>query len=167
MENKATRPNLLNKLSFFGIITALLISVNACDTSDPFSFVDDFSMVPEPYDTVGVEREIRNNGLIIYTQNPGTGNFAITERDRVFLFYTMRKSDGTIIQSTYANGRVMPNEFVMGNTIRGFREGLVGLKEGGMRTLVIPPALGYGNDPRHALSRDTLFYDVLIDIIAE
>jgi hypothetical protein len=167
MENKASRKFLFNKLSSVGIILAVLILMNACDDSDPFSFVDDFSMVPEPFDTVGVAREIRSNGLVIYTQDLGSGDFAITERDRVFLFYTMRRSDGTIIQSTYANGRVMPNEFLMGNTIRGFREGLIGLKEGGMRTLVIPPALGYGNDPRHALSRDTLFYDVLIDIIAE
>jgi hypothetical protein len=167
MDNNFPQNNFMQKLSSVGIILAILISLNACDDSDPFTFVDDFSMVPEPYDTLGVERQVRSNGLIIYTQDPGSGDFSITERDRVFLYYTMRLSDGKIIQSTYANGRVLPNEFLMGNTIRGFREGLVGLKEGGKRTLVIPPSLGYGSDPRHALSRDTLYYDILVDIIAE
>lgn len=145
----------------------MIVAVVACDETDPFSFQDDFSMVPEPYDTLSVDREVRSNGLVIYRHDEGSGQFTITERDRVFLYYTFRLADGTIVQSTYANNRLEPNEFLISSTIRGFREGVVGLKEGGKVTLVIPPNLGYGGDPQSQFRNDTLYYDILIDRIAE
>lgn len=148
-------------------LATLFVAFTGCDENDPFFFEDDFSMVPAPYDTVGVSRDVRANGLIIYTQDPGSGDFSINERDRVLLFYTFRLRDGEIVQSTYANNRTLPDEFNMSTTIRGFREGLIGLKEGGMRTLIIPPALGYGNSPGSPFQTDTLFYDVKIQAILE
>lgn len=157
----------MKKLLSLFAVCAVIFVLQSCDDNDPFSFRDDHSTVPAPYDTSGVEREVRPNGLIIYKHDEGSGDFTITERDRVLLFYTFRLADGTIVQSTYSNGRVTPNEFQMSGMIRGFREGIVGLKEGGKRTLVIPPPLGYGNDSRSQFRNDTLYYDVLIDRILE
>jgi peptidylprolyl isomerase len=149
------------------VLAAMFVAFSGCDTTDPFFFEDDFSMVPAPYDTLGVPREVRANGLKIYTQDPGSGEFAINERDRVLLFYTFRLRDGKIVQSSYANNRTLPDEFSMATTIRGFREGLIGLKEGGMRTLVIPPSLGYGASTTSQFRTDTLFYDIKIHAILE
>ncbi len=150
------------------IFSALFITVTlASCNEDPFDFSDDFSTVPAPYDTTTAERIIRPNGLIIYIHSEGIGEFTLTERDRVLLYYTFRLKDGTIVQSTYANGRFFPDEFTLSGTVRGFREGLVGAKNGARRTLVIPPALGYGDSPTSAFRNDTLYYDVLIDTILE
>lgn len=144
----------------------LTVSVSACD-EDPFSPFDDFSTVPEPYDTTTAQRIIKPNGLVIYIHSEGIGEFTITERDRVLLYYTFRLKDGTIVQSTYSNGRFLPDEFTLSGVVRGFREGLIGAKQGARRTLVIPPALGYGTSPGHQFEKDTLYYDVLIDTIVE
>jgi len=154
--------------NYWILIIALIftVSLSACD-EDPFSPFDDFSTVPDPYDTTSAERIVKPNGLIIYVHSEGMGDFSLTERDRVLLYYTFRLKDGTIVQSTYANGRFLPDEFVLSTTVRGFREGLVGAKQGARRTLVIPPALGYGTTPGHQFEQDTLYYDVLIDTIVE
>jgi FKBP-type peptidyl-prolyl cis-trans isomerase len=150
------------------LISALLLTIAlaGCD-DDPFYFEDDFSTVPAPYDTTTAERIVKSNGLIIYIHSTGVGEFTLTERDRVLLYYTFRLKDGTIVQSSYSNGKFFPDEFSLATTVRGFREGLVGAKNGARRTLVIPPALGYGSSPNSPYQRDTLYYDVLIDTILE
>jgi len=152
---------------FFSLAIFIAIALTACNDNDPFFFEDDFSTVPPPYDITTAAKEIRSSGLIVYTYEAGSGPFTITERDRVLLFYTFRLSNSTIVQSTYANGRTFPDEFGLSTTIRGFREGLVGAKEGSKLTLVIPPSLGYGDSPNSPYRTDTLYYDILIQSILE
>jgi peptidylprolyl isomerase len=157
----------MQKLPFLLTALALVVLLTACDETDPFSFQDDFSFVPEPYDTLTASREVRTNGLLIYTHEEGSGNFTITERDRVELFYTFRLGDGTIIQSTYANANTFPSTMNLPATIRGFREGLVGKRNGAMITLVIPPSLGYGSDRTSPFREETLYYDILVSRVVE
>jgi FKBP-type peptidyl-prolyl cis-trans isomerase len=151
----------------FSLALVLSIGLIACNDKDPFFFEDDFSTVPPPYDITTATKDERPNGLIVYTHDAGSGQFTITERDRVLLFYTFRLENGTIVQSTYANGRTFPDEFGLSTTIRGFREGLVGAKEGSKLTLVIPPSLGYGDSPNSPYRTETLYYDILIQTILD
>lgn len=49
--------------------------------------------------------------------------------------------------------------------IPGFEQGIVGMKVGGKRRLIIPPALGYGNQPQGGIPANSLLiFD--IDLIA-
>ncbi|MHB1139088.1 MAG: FKBP-type peptidyl-prolyl cis-trans isomerase [Microthrixaceae bacterium] len=52
-------------------------------------------------------------------------------------------STGEEFDSSWSRGEAAT--FPLNGVIQGWSEGLVGMKEGGRRTLVIPPELGYGN----------------------
>lgn len=79
------------------------------------------------------------------------------------LHYTLMKwSDGSILESSWSSGT--PSTFQLSGLIQGWQQGLPGVKVGGRRLLVIPPALGYGPMAGHPLEKDTLIFAV--DIIA-
>ena len=63
----------------------------------------------------------------------------------VSVHYTGLLEDGTKFDSSLDRGR--PIEFVLGvgRVIKGWDMGLMGMKEGGKRTLHIPSALAYGD----------------------
>jgi len=62
-----------------------------------------------------------------------------------FVQYDGYLDDGTKFDSTYTHGR--PFEFVVGSkkVIIGWSQGVLGMKEGGRRTLYIPSHLAYGD----------------------
>ncbi len=71
---------------------------------------------------------------------------AVAEGDNVEVNYVLVGfSDGEQIQSSWEDGQTFTVENV-GNAqvIDGWNEGLIGMKEGGRRLLVIPPDKGYG-----------------------
>ncbi|MBX3042029.1 MAG: FKBP-type peptidyl-prolyl cis-trans isomerase, partial [Bdellovibrionaceae bacterium] len=59
--------------------------------------------------------------------------------------YTGLLEDGTQFDSSHERGR--PLEFVLGTgrVIKGWDQGLMGMKEGGKRTLFVPSELAYGD----------------------
>ncbi|MCX7624920.1 MAG: FKBP-type peptidyl-prolyl cis-trans isomerase [Candidatus Sumerlaeaceae bacterium] len=64
----------------------------------------------------------------------------------VSVHYTGKLVDGKKFDSSYDHPGKRPIEFKLGSgmVIKGWDEGLVGMKVGGKRRLTIPPALGYG-----------------------
>ena len=76
---------------------------------------------------------------------PGTGAAAAAGQ-KLTVNYTGWLSTGTVFDSSCkTGGSPFPFTLGQGMVIKGWDEGLVGLKIGGMRRLVIPPALGYGS----------------------
>jgi FKBP-type peptidyl-prolyl cis-trans isomerase FkpA len=84
------------------------------------------------------------DGLIIKEDTIGTGTVAAVG-DYVTVNYTGTLDDGTVFDSSLKPGRT-PFSFLLGagQVIKGWDEGVAGMKIGGTRELTIPPALGYG-----------------------
>lgn len=74
----------------------------------------------------------------------GTGKEAVSG-NRVSVHYTGTFPDGTVFDSSVSRG--VPFEFVLGagQVIKGWDEGVAGMKIGGKRLLIIPAELGYGS----------------------
>ena len=148
----------------------LVIATASCgEWNSGFEFKPpDTSTAPAPYDTTNAQKFYRADGLKVYTVIAGTGDIAISEVDRVYTFYTLRKTNGTIQESTYSDGNtITPTLLSMNGLIRGFREGMIGQRAGARVVLIIPPALGYGASPNHALRNDTLRFDIDVKSIID
>jgi FKBP-type peptidyl-prolyl cis-trans isomerase len=76
---------------------------------------------------------------------PGTGA-AVKAGDTVTVDYTGAvAATGVIFQSSLDSGK--PISFPLGQVIKGWQEGIPGMKVGGTRRLLIPAALAYGANP--------------------
>lgn len=84
------------------------------------------------------------NGLQIQDTLVGYGREA-REGEIVTAHYIGTLPDGTRFDSSYDRGQ--PFSFILGGgmVIKGWDLGLVGMKVGGKRKLIIPPELGYGS----------------------
>jgi len=82
-------------------------------------------------------------GLLKEDIKVGTGPAAKTG-DHVIVHYTGTLTDGTKFDSS--RDRDAPFDFSLGagQVIKGWDEGVVGMRKGGKRKLTIPPELGYG-----------------------
>jgi len=92
---------------------------------------------------------------------PGTGP-EVTAGSTATVDYTLvewetKKS----VESSYDNGVPFSLRDVgQAAVIQGWNEGLVGMRQGGRRLLVVPPDKGYGADPGNPLSKSTLVFVV-------
>ncbi|HEX2914614.1 MAG TPA: FKBP-type peptidyl-prolyl cis-trans isomerase [Chloroflexia bacterium] len=82
------------------------------------------------------------DGLQYIDIKVGTGPEA-KNGSKVQVHYTGYLTNGQKFDSSYDRGQPFPLT-LPGNVIQGWNEGLVGMKQGGKRRLIIPPALGYG-----------------------
>lgn len=114
----------------------------------------------------GVKTE---SGLQYWDIMIGTGQVA-KEGDRVRVHYTGWLTTGKKFDSSVDAGR--PFTFALGNgeVIRGWDEGVAGMKVGGKRQLRIPPDLGYGENgtPDGTIPANaTLIFDVQLLSVQE
>ena len=105
------------------------------------------------------------SGALYQDVTPGTGAEA-KYNTRVRVHYTGRLPNGKQFDSS-RNGE--PYEFTIGarEVIRGWDEGVPGMKVGGRRQLVLPAALGYGADgaPPDIPPHSVLVFDLeLVDV---
>ena len=83
------------------------------------------------------------DGLKYTDEQVGTGAVATPGKTAV-VHYTGWLLDGTKFDSSRDRNQPFSFPLGAGQVIKGWDEGVAGMKVGGKRTLIVPPALGYG-----------------------
>jgi FKBP-type peptidyl-prolyl cis-trans isomerase FkpA len=83
------------------------------------------------------------SGLQYEELTEGTGAVA-KSGDQVEVHYTGWLTNGTKFDSSLDRGQPFAFQVGAGRVIKGWDEGVAGMKVGGKRKLTIPPDLGYG-----------------------
>ena len=110
-------------------------------------------------DLAAMER--RPSGLYVRERRRGGG--AVADSGKwVTVDYTTWLADGTVLDDTRESGEPQRILLGYGRIIKGWEEGIAGMREGGRRTLVVPPALAYGRGgrPGSVPERATLVFDI-------
>lgn len=164
------------------IILFAAILMQSCSDDNIFNL--NFDDAPAPFDTSQAVRNSTIAGNIkIFILEEGEGPFDVVSKDAILVEFTGRTESGQIFDSSFNNrspstSRVLANltpNAIPGRNgpisplVEGFRKGLLGMKEGEIRTIIVPPDMGY-DDSRPGtngfdLRDETLTYDVeLIDL---
>ena len=91
----------------------------------------------------------------------------IVNHSKIKAHYIGMLEDGTKFDSSYDRGEPFSFQIGLRQVIKGWETGIVGMKVGGKRTLIIPPELGYGERGAGELipPNSTLVFDIeIIDI---
>lgn len=86
---------------------------------------------------------------------------AVKKGDNLQVHYTLFTfSDGKEVESSWDGGQPLPVENIgEAELIQGWNEGLIGVKEGGRRLLIIPPDKGYGEQGNQGINpNETLVF---------
>lgn len=105
-------------------------------------------------------------GLKIHDEAIGTGA-EVKSGDTVTVNYAGYLENGTKFDSSFDRNAPFTTQIGVGQVIKGWDEGIVGMKVGGKRRLIIPSDLGYGAQGAGASipPNSTLIFDVeLLDV---
>ena len=153
-----------------GRVAACMIVVTGCGGGPPAS-----SAPHPPSDPTQLEyaEELQINfdeftltesGLYLQDLEIGTGPF-VRSNGRVWVQYVGWLSDGTVFDGNMGQD---PYHFRMGadEVIAAWNEGIVGMRRGGKRRLLVRPELGYGSRGRATVppGATLLFYIELVDV---
>jgi peptidylprolyl isomerase len=102
-------------------------------------------------------KKVGDDGLEVWDVKEGKGE-AAKAGARVKVHYTGWLTDGTIFDSSAGRD---PLEAALGDLIKGWQEGVPGMKAGGVRRLKIPAELGYGKKARGKIpANSTLVFEI-------
>ncbi|HZP94171.1 MAG TPA: FKBP-type peptidyl-prolyl cis-trans isomerase [Burkholderiales bacterium] len=112
--------------------------------------------------------------LLVIDEKPGDGpeltrgNFGVAHYEGWVFDANAPDRKGRKFDSSRERGRALSFYYSPGRIIEGWYKGLAGMKAGGRRVLVVPPALGYGE--RYAFGvvppNSTLLFEIeLLDVV--
>ncbi|HEY52355.1 MAG TPA: hypothetical protein G4N94_02745, partial [Caldilineae bacterium] len=132
----------------FIIPPELLIDDAAKAPDEPFIYEVKLVAISskDAYDDIkATDYVVTDSGLKMVDLEVGDGP-EIKPGELASVHYTLWREDGEVVDSTLDRGR--PFNFVLGahQVIPGLEEGVAGMKVGGVRQLVVPPELAYGEE---------------------
>lgn len=99
--------------------------------------------------------------LAIKTTKEGTGERVVKNGDVISMHYTGKFTDGTKFESSLDSGKTFEFTIGTGGVIKGWDQGILGMKLGEKRTLMIPSALAYGQYGQGSIPPNTdLIFEV-------
>lgn len=155
---QACTPDVLN--------SELLGNQNANEQSNTTSAPVVSSPTPPPASPPVVKEAPKKlcSGLEYIDIKQGTGPVA-KNGSTVNVYYTGWVQGGQKFDSSYDDGKQPFSVSPLGqaSVITGWNQGLVGMKAGGTRRLIIPPSLGYGSQGQGPIPANaTLIFDVTV-----
>lgn len=119
----------------------------------------------------------KDTSMATTTTNQVLGESRVAENgDVIVINYAGRLANGTEFDSSYKRGQPLVFQLGIGQVIKGWDEGLVGVKKGDKKTLTITPDKGYGDkdikDPKTKKivipKNSTLIFDVeVVEVISK
>ena len=92
------------------------------------------------------EPEARDSGLAVeYVSKPDSCDRVARNGDMLEMHYTGTLEDGKKFDSSYDRSEPFKFQIGVGQVIKGWEEGVLGMCIGEKRRLIVPPALGYGD----------------------
>ena len=146
--------------SFTGLILVLIFFIlEACgENTTPAALIISPANSPIPTVTGAVVR--LPSGLKYIEVRIGSGSEA-KESKYVTIEYTGYLTNGYKFDSTFDLGRPYTFKLGDGMHLKGLEEGIIGMRVGGERRLIIPPELGYGSRGKDPVPPEaTLIFDV-------
>jgi FKBP-type peptidyl-prolyl cis-trans isomerase FkpA len=139
----------------FLFVTALLLCAVACGGSDSSSTTGS-TFSPSPNNTATTQ-------LIVVDVALGTGNVA-NVGNRITVSYSGFLFDAGASENKgrqFDSSSAFTFTLGAGQVIKGWDQGVIGMRVGGLRRLTIPPSLGYGNQAVGSIPpNSTLVFDV-------
>jgi peptidylprolyl isomerase len=83
-------------------------------------------------------------GLVVKDLIKGTGPAASSTSTVTVQYVGVLYKGGKQFDASWNDGSGQPTSLPLSGTIKGWQEGLAGMKVGGRRELIIPPSLAYG-----------------------
>jgi FKBP-type peptidyl-prolyl cis-trans isomerase len=122
-------------------------------------FTDDDDKKPKLPDLKSKEwKKLGDAGLEVWNVKEGKGD-AVKAGAKLKVHYTGWLTDGEIFDSSVV--RKKPIEFELTDLIQGWKDGIPGMKVGGVRRLKIPPELGYGKKELPGIpANSTLVFEI-------
>lgn len=145
-----------------GLVVAVIVATGGGDDS------------PEPFDPDSISKpevEVPDGPppkeLQIEDITEGEGEEAVPGATLTMQYVGINFSDGKEFDSSWDSGEPFTFQLGAGSVIPGWDQGIVGMKVGGRRQLIVPPDLGYGEQGSPPLIKpnETLLFVVdLLDV---
>ena len=118
------------------------------------------SSTNKPSDILKISTPVTELGITDIVVGAGE---AAQLNDCITVNYRLNLSDGSIVagNDTFVSGSPIAFDLVQGGLIEGWTQGIPGMKVGGLRRLVVPASLGYGDRATSSIpANSTLVFDI-------